>query len=62
MILAMILGGVAMRIFKPSARAICLWAVAADLLNIGVLIIAIYLPCDNWKLGGTSYLPDGRFV
>lgn len=62
MILAMILGGIAMRIFKPSARAICLWAVAFDIINIAVVISAIYLPCDNWKLGGTSYLADGRSV
>ena len=62
MIAAMILGGVAIRIFKPSARAICLWMVFADILNISVLVAAIYLPCDNWRLGGTSYRPDRRFV
>ncbi|XP_003737987.1 solute carrier organic anion transporter family member 1A1 [Galendromus occidentalis] len=59
MILAMILGGFAMRIFRPSARAICLWAVAFDIVNIATIITAIYLPCDNWKLGGTSYMADG---
>ncbi|XP_022653533.1 solute carrier organic anion transporter family member 2B1-like isoform X3 [Varroa jacobsoni] len=59
MIIAIMVGGIGIRALRPSARIVCSFAVFADIVYIIVLVIAIFLPCNGWKLSGTETAPDG---
>ncbi|OQR73913.1 solute carrier organic anion transporter family member 1A1-like [Tropilaelaps mercedesae] len=62
MIVAMLVGGMVVRVLRPSARAVCLCGVFADFVNMAVLAAAIFLPCDGWRLSGTETAHDGHLL